>query len=319
MPVDYLRLSDSIDAIDLLRRWPGVTEEELATMTKDETLPAYWEAKRLKNPEGAIVSFCTGGAKPAEHWQGNETLYDWDKLIFRLFDVEEMERENEHYKWIPQGAEGQEISPPDNDEPEDEWISCNALAERWGWSPFDVQALLYANELRFRRHYGHYGAPDVDDLGDASVHRVDLQRWEAENADRIRNAPVLAKDGQRLREENKALATKVAEFEALNVALRSELEAERTKPARTGPPEHLEKAKDEKTAERWKRNMRSGLTLAVHVMAVGKPFTTRELEQACSSLECSSLGEEAMRIFRETMPAECINTGGRPPKKKTSE
>jgi len=319
MPEDYIRLSDPITAIALLNRWPGVTQDELAALVRDEALPAYWEKKRLKSPEGAIISFCTAGARPADHGQGNEIFYDWDGLVFRLFDVEEMERASEHYKWTPPGVEEQEHSVPVNEEPEEEWVNCKSLADRWNWSPFDVHDLLYKGGIRFIRHFGNHGAPDVDNLSDASVHRVDLQKWEIENADKIRNAPVLAKDGERLREENKALAAKVAGLEVQNAALRSELENERAKPVRTGPPEHLERAKDEKTAERWKRNMRSGLTLAVHVIQVGKAFTTEELRKVCSTLALPALGEDALKIFRETMPPECINTGGRPSKKKTSE
>lgn len=324
MPEDYIRLAHVLDAMDLLHRWPGVSEGELAAMIKEKTLPAYWQKKRLKAPNGQVLSFCTPGAKPWMQMQGDTASYDWDDIVFDTVDVERLEEQHTELTWPVPEIDSTSKSDQQAEQNESEWVQCDTLAKRWGWSPFDVVTLLNSGLIPFKNFWNH--EPYVDCLNEFSIHQVDLLRWEIANAEKIHNPPALAKDGERLREENKALAVKVAELEVKNSSLRFELEslrfeleAERAKPARTGPPEHLERAKDEKTAERWKRNMRSGLTLAVHVIQVGKAFTTEELRKVCSTLALPALGEDALKIFRETMPPECINTGGRPSKKKTSE
>lgn len=314
MPEEFIPVGGIVSYEELKRRWPSVPDFQLAGLIKEKELPALWKRKMVRSDEGVVLCVCEPGARPWEQYDAGDTLYDWDNIVFRTEEVEHVETQHKDYTWHL--VEDEKQSDQEVAEPEAEWISCNSLADRWGWSPFDVQALLYAGGLRFRRFFGQYGAPDVDELGDASVHKVDLHRWEAENVDKIRNAPVLAKDGERLREENKTLTGKVKELETHITALRSEIEALRTESA--GPPRQLEDAKATNTRERWKGYMRTGLTLAVHVIGVGRKFTTKELEQECSRLGCPGLTEEAMQIFREAMPLECVHTGGRP-KGKTSE
>lgn len=314
MSEDDIRLTDIIYCDDLLRRWPGVSEDELAAIIKGHTLPCYTQHKRLKAPDGQEISFCTKGGKPWGQWQGEIAYYDWGSIVFETADVERFEIDRPELKW-PIIKDEEQMPHQDQWECEKEWINCDTLAARWGWSPFDVVELLDSGVLRYNIHFGSWWEPLVSNLRGISVHIIDLQAWETENAEKIHNAPVLVADGGRLRAENNTLAARVTELEEQNSILRTELKTECAKLVRTGPPAHLEKAKKEKTAERWKNHLRSGLTLAVHIIKEDKTFTADELREKCRSLGLPALGEDALKIFRETMPPKYINTGGRPPKK----
>lgn len=87
----------------------------------------------------------------------------------------------------------------------------------------------------------------------------------------------------------------------------------------SGSPKQLIEGRNRAVGNRWKRYLKTGIKLAIHVISENRPFTTDELRRACSKLNLDALGEEAMEIFRDAMPENLINHGGRPSKKKTSE
>lgn len=289
-------------AKDLLARWPGIEEFELSALMDENILQGYSVIAPMKSDNNKTHYRCSVGGSAIRI--SDEHM--WQKTCFNVDDVEMIESKRWYYK----------KSRPEEDksESDQEWISCDSLSVRWGWSPFDVVALLTSGEIQFKNYWNH--EPYVDGLNEFSIHKVDLLRWEAANADKIHNAPVLEEDGQRLREENKTFAANVSGLEAQNAALRSELE--RLKALPSGPPSHLEEAKAGNTAARWQGHLRTCLTLALHVLGEGRRFTTKELEQACSRLGCPTLTEDAMKIFRETMPPEHIHTGGRPKGKSSA-
>lgn len=115
----------------------------------------------------------------------------------------------------------------------------------------------------------------------------------------------------------KTLSAKIAYLEAENARLNTEIS--RLNAPSSGPLLHLENAKSMNTATRWQGHLRTGLRLALHVLAENRPFTSDELRKVCSKLDCPALAEEALKIFRDTMPPDLINTGGRPPKKKPQD
>lgn len=315
---EEIELRDVLTIEELQKRWPGVLEYELAAMVKGKTLPAFWRRKKLRHPEeGAIVHICVAGGEPYAHSSGEDVYYDWSDTVFQLSDVEALENDNPKLKWqLVDENNKNELSQ--QSEGTEEWISCDSLASRWGWSPFDVHSILYKGEFPFLRHFGQVGAPDVDNLNDASVHIVDLTRWEVKNAHRINNAPVLEKDGELLRQEIKLLTKKVADLEASNTALQCELEArpiippkppEPPKPPRTAA---ASKAATEKRVEEWKRHAACMVKVAVECCAQGSRKRKRPELRALAKKHGGKFPEVALDILRDALPEEYVSRDAGP-------
>lgn len=317
---EEIELRDVLTAEELQDRWPGVLESELAAMVKDKTLPAFWRRKKLRHPEGgAIVHICVAGGEPYAHSFGEDEYFDWSDTVFKLSDVESLENDNPKFKWqLVKEQEEKELSK--QNEVTEEWINCDSLASRWGWSPFDVHSMLHKGEIRFLRHFGQIGAPDVDNLNDASVHVVDLIRWEAKNAHRINNAPVLAEDGERLRQEIRSLTQKIAELEAGKAALQLELEArpiippkppEPPKPPRTAA---ASKAATEKRVEEWKRHAACMVKVAVECCAQGPRKRKRPELRTLAKKHGGELPDVALDTLRDALPEEHVSRDAGPPR-----
>jgi hypothetical protein len=178
----YVRLPNVIDPVELLRRWPGVSEDELAAMAKKNTIPAYHQQKRLESPDGQQYSFCTPGAKPWVHREDETVYYDWGNIVFDPADVSRLEKQQPELKWLVPGIESPSKSDQQAKQDDSEWVQCDTLARRWGWSPFDVLGILGPNKGQLRYHHPHstYPPSSPEGLSDAYVHTVDLVRWEAE-------------------------------------------------------------------------------------------------------------------------------------------
>lgn len=324
MPEEYVRIAEVIDAVDLLRRWPGVTEGELAKMVREKSFPAFLQQKRLVSPDGQQVSFCTSGATPWEQRQGDETWYDWGNIVFGMEDVERLEKRHPELTWPVAGAESQAESDPRAEQEGLDWVRCDTLAKRWGWSPFDVLGILGPNkgQLRYHLPYSNYPPSNPDELSNGYVHVVDLVRWELDNAKKIKAKDDLTDDICALMEEMAERADRLYDADdeiATLTAKVTALEEEIGRlTARTGPPEHLEQRKQESTAARWEVHLQTAVALAAHVIQSGLCYTKTELENVCAQQGHPALTERAWEAFRKAIPKECINTGGRP-KGKTSE
>jgi hypothetical protein len=317
MPEDYIRLSNVIDAIDLLRRWTGISEDELAAMIKGRIIPAYRQVKRLKSADGEVISFCNAGAKPWVEQYNNSISYDWSTIVFSLEDVLQLENQHPEFMWIPENSDEPDDSSSNSDDAKDEWVRCDTLSSRWGVSPFDVLEILRSGELRYNMFFGGGICESIHELGDTYVHNVDLLRWETANQDRINNAPVLAKDGERLREENKALAKKVAELETRNAVT---LEAhpitppkppEQPKPPRTAA---ASKAATEKKVEEWKRHATLMVKVALDCAKDGSKPRKRPQIKAIAKRHGGEFSKAALEVFWAALPDEHKSKEPGPPR-----
>lgn len=98
---NYFKLLDTIDEQTLFKRWPGMTDTDLAEMVINKVLPAYFLVKTLKDPEtGSLVYFCSPAQGPTVHWEGSTPLYYWhDEPVFEMKDVQRIEAEHPEYLW----------------------------------------------------------------------------------------------------------------------------------------------------------------------------------------------------------------------------
>jgi hypothetical protein len=318
MPEDYIRLSNVIDAIDLLRRWTGISEDELAAMIKGRIIPAYRQVKRLKSADGEVISFCNAGAKPWVEQYNNSISYDWSTIVFSLEDVLQLENQHPEFMWIPENSDEPDDSSSNSDDAKDEWVRCDTLSSRWGVSPFDVLEILRSGELRYNMFFGGGICESIHELGDTYVHNVDLLRWETANQDRINNAPVLEKDGELLRQEIRSLTQKIAELEAGKAALQLELEArpiispkppEPPKPPRTAA---ASKAATEMRVEEWKRHASCMVKVAFECCAQGPRKRKRPEFRRLAKKHGGELPDVALDILRDALPEEHVSRDAGP-------
>lgn len=320
MPEDYIRLPHVIDAIDLLHRWTGVSEDELAAMITGRIISAFWQVKRLRSADGEAISFCTAGAKPWVDGRGDSISYDWGKIVFCLEDVERLENDHPEFKWIPEGSDKPENSSSGFNDTENEWIRGDTLSSRWGVSSFDVLEVLQSGELRYRMFFGDGICENVYGLSDTYVHNVDLLRWETANQDRINNAPVLAKDGELLRQEIKSLTKKVADLEVSKVALRLELESRpislpKAPESPKGPKTAAaSEAASAKRVEEWKGYAAQMVNVAVECCSQGPRKRKRSELQKLAKKHGEELPAVALDILRDALPDEHVSREPGPPR-----
>lgn len=287
---------------ELMARW-SMSAKELAEL-RLEICPLILQEKRTDPDTGESTYHCIEepGDPVYDEYYGRDR-YVKIPLIYDIDEVEKYEQEHPHLSHTRETFEEIDIvseslasrtsrAHSKSVVNSSDIFRCSDLSDRWGVSPFTVYDYLGNEDGALR----YFSMCDND-----YVYGIDLIEWEKKNKSKINCLNEIDVDSRSI----------IAE----NVALRQQLEAERAKAVRPGEPEHLERGKEEKTAERWKNHLRTCLILALHVKAAGREFTTDALRKACSELGLPALGEEALEIFRKTMPPECINTGGRPPKK----
>lgn len=88
-----------LTAKELLLRWPGISEDMLASIVKGRELLAFLQMRKLRSPDGGTVYYCRPGATP---WGENDVLtgeYYWENVLFRMEDVEGLEAEHPEFKW----------------------------------------------------------------------------------------------------------------------------------------------------------------------------------------------------------------------------
>ena len=316
MPEDYTLLPNVIDVVDLLLRWTGISQSELAAMVHDGVIPAFWQVKRIKNDDGETISCCVAGK--IHECPIND---DWSNIVFRLEDVEQLESYHPEFKWTPENFDKPQNSDTIDNNTEDEWISCYVLSKRWGWSTFDVVDFIKSGELRCSfEGDSFYGGPDLNNLNDIYVHIVDLLSWEEKNKHRIKSAPVLEKDGERLRQEIRSLTQKIAELEIENAALRSKIEASLINPPKQpGPPKPprtaaASKAAAEKKVEEWKCHATRMITVVLECAKEGPKARKRPQLQAIAKRHGGEFSRAALEVLWAALPDEHKSTEPGPPR-----
>ena len=101
-----------ITAHDLLKRWPGCLDQELAMIvTSDQenphpeiSLQGYWYAKTLAPPPGKHIHYCQEEAEPEVFHTLEGIHIEWDgafdrPLVFNMLDVERIENEHPDFKY----------------------------------------------------------------------------------------------------------------------------------------------------------------------------------------------------------------------------
>lgn len=319
-----------IPAEELLRRWPGLVEEELADILNfaeegEPVLRAYWHDKTLIKPDNSRIHVCTDcSPEPSTQTDGDTTYFDWGGnevslgIVFDLSTVEQKENLHPEFLYLV-ARNGEQLE--DSAEPSaGHWINCDTLADSWGCSPSDVVEAINKKGLNLDAHYpGDFF--QYDTLDRFSVHSVDLAKFEHKHAEYLESLkpptttptcpkpPLATAEVEQLSGEIKRLKTELAE-------VRTENERLSEKPPKT---QAANEGRDHRTAERWKGYLSVGVKVTAEIMQNDvHPYTKRELIKMCKKYG-GDWGENSaqMKALRESLPKEYVNSGGAP--KQTPE
>lgn len=319
MPKTYAESGDIVSASDLLNRWIGITEDELAKLIEVGTLNVYQLAMTHRNPTGGLVHSCSPTSAPILHVYRTRKAYGWDGLVFFPVDVERVEQSNPKFMLERLGPRTPQMTAEDLAESAKSYTRADTLAKLYGMDPSDLLCIL--GPARGQLHYdsddGVSYPLGLSDLANVYINNYSLLRWRTrykvkflklsnrreveahnfvgENMSDIEDTKSLI---AQLRSENKSLL-------AENAALKSATKKNTIAP---GPKKtaNATAGKEEKTATDWAASLRMAVSLAVECAQSGKPkSTTRHLamwNKLWDKPEGSGYRREAFREFRLGLP-----------------
>lgn len=317
MHEDLVQLKAVLSADELLRRWPIISEADLAVMVKDNTLTGFLLVKAKQTPAGGMIYTCRPGEEPIEYGYQGKTVFDWGGLVFSLADVTRREKADPKLTWVPRGVEGTAPPVDKRDEaPAIQWVRCDALVDRWGWDIEDVVKVLGPQKGQLRYTQDDYYPPPLDPIGLMSTHvnAEELEDWEAKNQEKLaelsRGGQVDIPDeadhsGGEMDKMKEVIAQLKLENEKL-LAENTELKAVKKKHAAIEQTTKATATKQEKTATEWAESLEKAVSLALECAQNGKPKSTKEHQTMWAKLwdepEGSEPRREALRAFRRGLP-----------------
>ncbi len=312
MSKEFVHVLNPLNYLDIIRRWPRVDASHLGVMIEDGALPAYLPKTTERLITGEPMCFCKVVKSVFEEFQVDEYgtmsgAHDFEHVVFSPEDVERLEAQHPEFKQSLEGAEA-------------EWICCDALAKRWGCNPFDVLGVLGSETGQLQYQLIERARPPryPDELAGAFVHIYDLHKWETENADNIRKTSLLARGGERLREENQSLADKVAALEHENAVLRGELEGERatikTVTPRVAKTASATEAAAVKRVEKWKDYAERLVRIALECGHGGPKPRKRNQLQAIAKKHGGELPDVVLEVLRKALPDDHVSREPGPPR-----
>lgn len=94
MQLQCVNLTDVLTAEELLRRWPGITEAQLAGLVDSRHLTAFQRVQQHKSPDGKLVSACLYLG-----WLGPEGRYDRNSTVFEADRIADFEKQRPQVMW----------------------------------------------------------------------------------------------------------------------------------------------------------------------------------------------------------------------------
>lgn len=143
----YVTFSNIIKAEDLLTRWSGCPENDLAYHARNNVLPCYLYSRTLKKPNGEFVHYCSQSSGPYDSGNGEDCFWEWDVIVFNVEDVEEFEKTHPEYLWEPVSIERAEVSSKKNkDKPGNNIVlTADDICKRWSLSPAQLVGIVQSN------------------------------------------------------------------------------------------------------------------------------------------------------------------------------
>lgn len=195
---------------------------------------------------------------------------------------------------------------------ERDWISCGTLAKRWGWSPSAVLEVIRCNDLQahcgdeFNNYY------DISTLDHFDVHRIDLEDWEIENAEKIRKptkAVQISMENKELKLKNETLERELADCLA-------GLDPRQPAPSQKTQTSAATKVAQTKRLRKWKGvyipNM---FKVCLACVEEGPKERTRNEIQSVAKKECGvKFPKEVLELLRKVLPDGHVTHDPGPPR-----
>lgn len=192
---------------DLFARWKGLQQNEIArgmdaAISEDPFVDMsdfpkpYRLEKILRDGSGNIIAYCISYKKHSHPYflrdgYGNESVYEWDDVVFRLKDVEFYEANNPDVMY--------EIISPEEawvDEFANDYIPASIVMKHLKMSPIQFIDMLNARqgprlvtswEEWYRSGSSHWF--ETDNIEKLTIHRSDLQLYLQERVQQIESVP----------------------------------------------------------------------------------------------------------------------------------
>jgi len=193
---EYITFSRIIKAEELLSRWPGCPENDLAYYARNNTLACYSYSRTLKNPAGNFVHYCSPCSGPYDTGIGADYCWEWCGIVFNVEDVEEFEKIHQEFLWqqvpleecltcigdaqpVEQGKNDIEAFSSISTDPE--WMPAHEARVVIGMTPINFVGLLNSGALETdkeqeRLDYAKMDGWDVNDVPFFKTNDLDTLR-----------------------------------------------------------------------------------------------------------------------------------------------
>lgn len=140
----YVTFSKIIKATELLARWPGCPENDLAQQCRNNILKCYLYNRTLKKPTGELVNYCSPCLGPYDSSMGEEYCWEWDGIVFNVEDVIEFEIAHPEYLWELVSLESKPEAHEKSDarKSQNNYLTAEDLCQRWSVSPAQLVEII---------------------------------------------------------------------------------------------------------------------------------------------------------------------------------
>lgn len=179
-PLDGLtQLTSVLNADELIARWVGLTEQQIADSIGNGRPKAYIieETRRDHNDTpihyGRVIS-----ASPTLVWTTHKTKrYEYGGIVFSKDEVEKIEEQCKDITYQLDGPRSIPLTPAEANGTAFNQIPCYRLATRWGCSMEDVLFIIKTGGFDFP--CSDEDSESIDFVYDAIVFEDDLIEWES--------------------------------------------------------------------------------------------------------------------------------------------
>lgn len=178
-PFDRLtKLTKIINADDLIARWIGLTEQQIADSIANGRPKAYEITEKRSASDGSTIYYCEiVSITPLIVLKNNTNkAYSYGNIIFSKDEVEDIERQCPDLTYQLDGPRGIPLTADEADGTALNQIPCYRLAKRWGCSDEDVLFIIKTGGFDFP--CSDEDSESVDFVYDSIVFENELIEWE---------------------------------------------------------------------------------------------------------------------------------------------
>lgn len=292
-PFDLLtKLTSVLNADELIARWVGLTEQQIADSVGSGRPKAYIIEETRKDHNGTPIHYCraTSVSPGLVGTKNNTKRYEYGDIAFSKDEVEDIERRTPDLRYQLEGPRGIPLTPAEASGTAFNQIPCYKLAKRWGCSDEDVLFIIKTGDFDFP--CSDDDSESIDFVYDAIVFEDALIEWESSH-----KALLDYLKSHFLRHENHA--REIQNLKDENIDKRNQTQA-------------ANNAHQENSINDWKRDFAIAIKLAFQLAQYTTPLDKSTFIKiwvcALQTNKIEGARQEARELFwqatREVMPTQ---------------